>query len=664
MIDEDFKKFFPNLEFQLRNFQKKVIQNICDNGNTLCLMPTGGGKSIIYWMSAMELGGITIVISPLIALISEQAQKLQKQGYEVLEITGKIQALKQEKLLTDFANKKINPKFIFLSPEKLATDGYLEYCLRKRKDEIKLLAIDEVHCVSQWGASFRPFYLRMPEFLDNMFGMNKWPKILALTATLNPKEVQDICSYFKLEKQNVLKDEVLTRTNIQLHLQNFINENEKTDYFWSLLERHKDEKTLVYVYRKYAMHGVEDLCKQATEKGYKCAQFHGDMNANERMDIVEKFKKNEINVVIATNAFGMGIDIPDIRVVIHYMIPESAEQYYQEIGRAARDGKGANAYLLYSKKNIEVKGRYFIDSSFPSQDELEKEFTELTGNSTNEKAVSYFDDENAQKCIPYFLDSKVLSILCKGFDNLKVFNEPFPQEFAEFYNLSKTKNFITTIKKAQEAGKNIDYPTLAEFVFKLMNEGKLKSSKALDKRLIIKAYVENIPQDIMKSIMKDIDEKKTEKHELLNYFVYLIEEAQKSKNLSNELHQEIGRYLGADKFKLPCIYTTTDGTMVRSKSEVIISNALYAAGIKYKYEEKLSFDRVDISPDFTIYLQNGEKYYWEHIGMLGIEKYDQNWENKLAIYNKYIPDRLLKTYESCALSKDVSDMIIKIKGLC
>ena len=153
-LDDDLKKYFPDFDFKLKDFQKKVISNVIDHGNTLCIMPTGGGKSLIYWMSALELGGISIVVSPLTALISEQAAKIEAQGYDVLAIHGGVPAIKQMNLLTDLANKKITPQFIFLSPEKIATDGFLEYCLSCRKEDIKLLVIDEVHCVSQWGTKY------------------------------------------------------------------------------------------------------------------------------------------------------------------------------------------------------------------------------------------------------------------------------------------------------------------------------------------------------------------------------------------------------------------------------------------------------------------------------------------------------------------------------
>jgi len=198
-LDSDFKTLFPKLNFTLKDFQKKVIANVVEKGSTLCIMPTGSGKSVIYWMAAAELKGICIVISPLIALIAEQAQKLRDQGYETLELHGRIDAKKQMSIMSDFANKRINPRFIFASPEKIATDGYFEYCLKQRKDEINLIVIDEVHCVSQWGMSFRPFYKRIPNFLDNLYG-ERWGRILALTATLNPVELTDICDSFKIKK--------------------------------------------------------------------------------------------------------------------------------------------------------------------------------------------------------------------------------------------------------------------------------------------------------------------------------------------------------------------------------------------------------------------------------------------------------------------------------
>ncbi len=359
-IDEAFKNNFPKLaqkfeenQFAIKEFQKTVISNVIERGNTLCIMPTGGGKSLIYWMSGILSGGITIVISPLISLIDEQSEKIAEQGFEVLTIHGGMDSAKQAKVLTDFANKIINPKFIFVSPEKIATDGLFEYCIRERKKEITLLAIDEVHCVSQWGTSFRPFYKRIPVFLDCLYDDSEdKPKILALTATLNPKEVVDICIEFKIDKSNIIRDNLLMRSEISLKVLQFSNENEKEDKLWDIIKIHKNEKILIYVYRIGSERGVEKLADKANEKGYKSVCFHGEMTAKERKEIIDRYKNNEINVIFATNAFGMGIDIPDIRVVIHFMIPESVEQYYQEVGRAARDGNVATPIYFIRIKTL------------------------------------------------------------------------------------------------------------------------------------------------------------------------------------------------------------------------------------------------------------------------------------------------------------------------
>lgn len=652
-LDEDFQNYFPRLSFTLTDFQKKVIYNVSDKGNTLCILPTGGGKSVIYWMSTLELNGTAIVISPLTALILEQAGKIEEQGYEVLAIHGGVSVTKQMKLLSDFANKKSNPKFIFLSPEKIATDGFLEYCLKCRRDNIKLIVIDEVHCVSQWGMNFRPFYLRIPDFMNQLFGKNQWSRILALTATLNPKEIADICRYFRIEKENIIMNNILMRSGIQLHVSKFLDEEEKTKKFWNIIHNHQDEKILVYVYRKYKKHSVEALCAEAEQRGYKAVAFHGDMDSDERMKIIGEYKDNKYNIVFATNAFGMGIDIPDIRVVIHFMIPESVEQYYQEVGRAARDGHGANAYLLYSDKNIQVKKQYFIDKSFPSEDKIRKVFTEKIGTKQGYQTLAYFDDEEVQQCIPYFIEEGLIDIVCKGFADLKNLTEITDQRLQKLYDSTKNKGYIRTVNQSAK-DEPITPKELSELVYSCVLSGKAQLLKPLERWLIIKVNSTHLSDGNMKHILDMIDEKKQYKHDLLNYFVYLIE----TNTNTQELHQEIAAYLGTEKHSLNKIYKTEDGTMVRSKSEVIISNLLHKAKLRYEYEEKLFYEPGKwIEPDFTIYKADGSKAYWEHVGMLGKEDYDLNWAKKIDIYNKYFPGMMVKTYETGVLSDDAKAII-------
>lgn len=657
-IDEAFSSNFPNLanKFFLKDFQKSVISNVVEKDNTLCIMPTGGGKSLIYWMSGILSGGITIVISPLIALIDEQSEKIVEQGFEVLTIHGGMDSAKQAKVLKDFANKVINPKFIFVSPEKIATDGLFEFCIRERKNEITMLAIDEVHCVSQWGTSFRPFYKRIPDFLNCIYNgpEDKQPRILALTATLNPKEVVDIGMEFKIDKSNIIRNNLLMRSEISLKVLQFNNENEKEDKLWDIIKIHKNEKTLIYVYRIGSERGVEKLADKANEKGYKSVCFHGEMTAKERKEIIDSYKNNEINVIFATNAFGMGIDIPDIRVVIHFMIPESVEQYYQEVGRAARDGNVANAYLLFTNKNIDVKRKYFIDGSFPSAEKLVNTYKKIAEQGEGLHTLPYFEDEEVQQCLPYYLNSKVLKIECKGFSDLKSITNVKDKTLTDIIDSTKTKNLITTVKKSK-----VDVKTIVNKVYESVVKGLATTTKPLDRRLIVDVIEQEISEAKMQNIQSAIDEKRKYKHGLLDYLVFLIDDNASS----NELHQEIGRYLGVEKHMLNRIYSTVKGDRVRSKSEVIIANLLAQNGISYEYEKKLEYENGKwIEPDFTIALPDGRELYWEHLGMLGVESYDKRWLEKQDIYDKFYNGKLIVTYEGATITDSALDIINKISS--
>lgn len=398
---------------------------------------------------------------------------------------------------------------------------------------------------------------------------------------------------------------------------------------------------------------MEGLCEKALEKGYKAAWFHGDMKPSERMDIIEQYRKNDINLVFATNAFGMGIDIPDIRNVIHFMIPESAEQYYQEVGRAARDGHGANAYLLYSNKNIDVKRTHFIDRSFPTEDKLREVYKNI-GKREGCRVIPYFDNEDIQECLPYYMECGLIKIICKGFAGLKEFYDIADPELQTLYDSSgKAKGFIKAIKT-----NNISAENLAYKVYDGVVRGKVKLRKPLERWLVIDVKETDISEERMEVMLADIQAKKAYKHELLNYFVKILEDNRDSQHL----HQEIARYLGMDKYQLNRIYTTADGNHVRSKSEVIISDLLYGAGIRYKYEEKLEYAQGKfINPDFTIYLDNDKKVFWEHVGMLGTAEYDVAWSKKTEIYEKFYPGQLIKTYENGALAKDVQQKIEQLR---
>ena len=360
-------------------------------------------------------------------------------------------------------------------------------------------------------------------------------------------------------------------------------------------------------------------------------------------------------MIFATNAFGMGIDIPDIRVVIHFMIPESVEQYYQEVGRAARDKGAANAYVLYTNKNIQVKKTHFIDKSFPEIEDLEKCFTKITGNQKNLKTLQYYDDEEIQKCLTYFLDNGLISIECKGISNLKPLDNIQNNELKEVYESTKTKGLIQSISKTGKTAREI-----VDLVYSSLINGEIEFTKNFDKCLIIDTKYEYIPDEKKSELQKYIDERKKYKNNLLDYFVYLLNEG----NDSIQLHQEIGKYLGVPKHKLNRIYSTSKGDKVRSKSEVIIANMLYEQGVEYEYEKKLFYDKDKwMEPDFTIKMEDGKEIYWEHLGMIGVESYDKRWKEKLEIYRTHFAGQLEVTYEGVNISDSARNVIKKLKTI-
>lgn len=655
---EVFEKEFSGLasKFSLKPFQEKVINHIIDNGSTLAVMPTGGGKSLIYWVAAKALRGTCLVISPLVALIDEQAEKLTREGFEVLAIHSGMGAPEQMKRLKKFAKGESSPDFIFASPERMATDGFFEYCISLQKHNIKLIVIDEVHCISQWGFDFRPFYKHIPAFLHSVFSENP-PTILGLTATINPKELSDITTDFGIKKSSILKDDVLLRFDIDLTVEKLSNEEEKKERLWDIIDKHSDEKVLVYLYRKYHRGGVEDLCEIANQKGLNALSFHGDMSSSERQNVISAFRDSSLNLVFATNAFGMGIDIPNIRVVIHFMLPESIEQYYQEIGRAGRDGNGATSYILYSSKNIQVRKTHFIDKLFPKIDELKELFKKATNCEVGKKTLQYFAEEELQSTLPYFLNCGAISIEAKGFTGLKVFRKNSNSILKSIVDSSRTGMVIPVLLKP--AFSTFTCKEFFNIVYKALVDDEASLSKNLDKCLIIEARAENLTDEQTQAISDEVERKREYKHNLLDYLVYLLDNF----DSSNSLHQEIGRYLGVSKHLLNKIHKTESGIWVRSKSEVIIANILYRSNIDFRYEEKLFYKESQWKePDFTI-SHNGKVWYWEHLGLLGDEQYNKNWQEKKKIYQDLgIFAQVITTKESAVLSCQVNELIKRIKA--
>ncbi len=508
MNTDTLSKYFPEVS-QLRDVQQPALDNVVANKNTLCLMSTGSGKSLIYQLAGLAKGKTTIVFSPLVALMGQQVQTLNEKGISAISLSeysgkdtyNKLRAMK-------FSEE---PQFLFLTPERVAFDGYIEYVLKQNKEKIGLVVVDEAHCVSQWGYTFRPSYAGVPNFLDRVFGSGSWPTILALTATLNPKDQDEITSLFRIAKSDIVISNDLLRTNLDLKVEKLTDETAKLVRLEELLEQNKNEKIIVYVHRKTSSkYGTKALDKSFREKGYFCMPFDGDMTSAERMSVVTAFKNGDINIVFATSAFGMGIDIKDIRIVIHYLMPESIEQYYQEVGRAGRDGAQAYGYLLYTQKNAGIR-KDLINGSIPDEDNLVETFDSRQPNGDNVIARinpwGDFSEENLDAVIwSYFERTGVIDILARGTDRTSYFKPARGKtsaEFQKYEGVSRTGLIMGLSKKL-----NCSITSIMNDLYSAYHKGDLSLEKTPEKDLfysISKVFDENIKQQILTMVKERSD---------------------------------------------------------------------------------------------------------------------------------------------------------------
>lgn len=316
--------------------QETIVQSVLDGHDTLALLPTGGGKSICFQVPALLKPGICLVISPLIALMKDQVENLQQKGIPALAIYSGMSFAQTRQTLQNAAYG--NYKFLYVSPERLATPLFIEYL---SSFSVNLIAIDEAHCISQWGYDFRPSYLSIANLREAL------PKVpmIALTASATPVVQQDICDKLLFTAQRQIFQQSFERPNLSYSAFNVAAKQVK------LTEIIQNVKGSAIVYCKTRKHTKEvaDLLKA---HGHQASYYHAGLSAEERTNRQDAWMNNRIRIMACTNAFGMGIDKPDVRVVVHYDIPDCLENYYQEAGRAGRDGKRAYAVLLYNNKEV------------------------------------------------------------------------------------------------------------------------------------------------------------------------------------------------------------------------------------------------------------------------------------------------------------------------
>ena len=338
-----------------RSLQKDIISSILNGNDTLAIMPTGGGKSLCYQIPALIFEGITIVISPLISLMHDQVASLETTGINAVFLNS---SLSWENYKDSVNNIKAgNVKIVYLSPEGLATNRIRDL-LSSPEIKISLIAVDEAHCVSNWGHDFRPDYLE----ISSVRNIIPDTPMLALTATATEQVRTDITKNLSMHDPAVFISS-FNRSNIFLEVQRKTNGlGQVIDY----IKDRKDESGIIYCYSRKQ---VDDLTESLDKMGFSVLNYHAGLSDNIRRENQDLFIKDEIQIMVATVAFGMGIDKPNVRYVINYDLPSSLEEYYQEIGRAGRDGLPSSALLLYSPGDIHKIRYFFSESADPEKAE-------------------------------------------------------------------------------------------------------------------------------------------------------------------------------------------------------------------------------------------------------------------------------------------------------
>ncbi|MEO8823955.1 MAG: ATP-dependent DNA helicase RecQ [Ginsengibacter sp.] len=355
---EVLKKYWGYDSF--RPLQSEIIDSVLAGNDTLALLPTGGGKSVCFQVPALLNEGLCLVVTPLIALMKDQVSNLKQKGIPALSIYSGMKFIEVKKTLENAAYG--NFKFLYVSPERLETDLFLEYL---PIINVNLVAVDEAHCISQWGYDFRPPYLRIAalrEYFKNV-------PFLALTASATSEVQKDICSKLEFGKSQKIFQQSFERPNLS----------------YSAFQLFSKENKLLTILKKVAGSGIvycktrrrtKEVSELLNLNGIVADFYHAGLSGEDRSRKQEEWIHGKTRIIACTNAFGMGIDKPDVRVVVHYEVPDALENYYQEAGRAGRDGNKAYAVLLYSEAELESLKKQ-IDIRFPPNEIIKKIYGDL-----------------------------------------------------------------------------------------------------------------------------------------------------------------------------------------------------------------------------------------------------------------------------------------------
>ncbi len=346
-----FDQFLP--------LQEEIIDKVLANRDTLVLMPTGGGKSLCYQLPALHFKGLTLVVSPLIALMKDQVDGLRANGVPAGLLNSTLTA--QESAQVQDQAKQGQLKILYIAPERLALPGFQRFL---HSLQVSLIAIDEAHCISEWGHDFRPDYRNLRSLRKEFPGV----PVIALTATATTQVREDILNQLGLDKPEIFISS-FNRPNLTYTIQ---PKTEPLGSLLNLLEKHQGGSTIIY---RFSRKATEETAMELSDRGFSALPYHAGLDRDLRRETQEKFIRDQVQIVVATIAFGMGIDKPDVRLVVHYDLPKTVEGYYQETGRAGRDGLPSDCVLFYSYGD-RSKQEYFI-SQIEDDDERDKAHTKL-----------------------------------------------------------------------------------------------------------------------------------------------------------------------------------------------------------------------------------------------------------------------------------------------